>query len=243
MAEVPSILRLPLELRQHIYSYLMPEQIIPKPIPGVGLTSVTHRPPPPDLLLINSQITEDLMNYYFTISTWKIILSHEFNYFRNDPTLSNLAKWPHLHRIQKVHIMFFCNIFLLREYPSFGLDQFCSEIRRRSARATDIMLTIPGLRLVTVSWQDNTKTGDVEQKASLSDPLLKLKELSQVEFLLGDIVGPDQAEMPLFLNRVKALLPVDARLESFDYTSVAPVLEKRKDSVMSGWFMAEPVQV
>lgn len=219
----------------------MPEQTIPKPIPGVGLTSVTHRPPPPNLLLVNSQFTEDLLNYYFTISTWKIILSHEFNYFRNDPTLSNLAKWPHLKRIQKVHLMFFCNIFLLREYPSFGLDQFCSEIRRRSTRATEILLSIPRLRIVTVSWLDNTKTGDVEQKASLSDPLLKLK--GRVEFILGEITGLDQTEMPQFLKRINKLLPVDAELEKYNDSSTAAADTKRKDSVMSGWAVAQPVQV
>lgn len=237
MADTPSILRLPLELRQQIYSHLMPEQIIPKPIPGVGLTSVTHRPPPPNLLLVNSSLTEDLLNYYFTISTWKIILSHEFNYFRNDPTLSNLAKWPHLKRIQKVHIVFFCNIFLLREYPSFGLDQFCSEIRRRSTRATEILLSIPGLRLVTVSWLDNTQTGDTEQKASLVDPLQKLK--GRVEFVLGDISGPDQIKMPEFIKRIKSVLPIGDRLDTTNFV----VTERPKSSVMSGWSFAQPVRV
>lgn len=86
-------------------------------------------------------------------------------------------------------------------------------------------------------------TGDVEQKASLSDPLLKLKEHGQVEFMLGDIVGPEQTEMPLFLNRIKALLPVDARLESFVRSDAVLVVEKRKSSAMSGWLMAEPVRV
>ena len=58
---LPTLLRLPLELRQHIYSYLLPREDVLHPLPLAGLTSVSHRPPAAALLNIHPTITREIL--------------------------------------------------------------------------------------------------------------------------------------------------------------------------------------
>ena len=58
----PAIFRLPLELRQQIYSYLLPRENVSHPLPSVGITSVSHRPPTAALLNIHPIIADEIMD-------------------------------------------------------------------------------------------------------------------------------------------------------------------------------------
>ncbi|KAK8196672.1 hypothetical protein M8818_006839 [Zalaria obscura] len=198
------LLRLPPELRQQIYSYLIDPEVVSHPLPGVGITSVSHRPPPSYLLYINAQLTADVLDYYYTISTWKMIFSHAFNFFRIDPDLSKLAEAQCLRKIQNVEIVFFCDILLVKEYPSFGVDKFTAEIKRRATRACEILATAPDLRQVRVGWIDTTNTGAWKEKSSAIEPLRMLKD--KVTFTIGEVIGPEGEDERFFVGAMKEVL-------------------------------------
>lgn len=196
---LPPLLRLPLELRQHIYTHFIgPRRNVSHPLPTVGITSVSHRPPCVSSLLIHSQITAELLDYWYATATWKLIFSHAFNFFRVDPDLRNLAASPNLQRIRKVEVVFFCDILLLKDYPSFGLQQFCAEITRRADRACEVLSTAPMLNSVAVSWIDTTNTGGWEEKAKILLPLRRLKD--KVIFTISEINGPEEEDQQRFIK-------------------------------------------
>jgi len=201
------LLSLPLELRQQIYSHLMPAQTTPRPIPGAGINAVSHRGPRLGLLLVNRQLTAEALDYYFSVATWKIILDHEFNYFRNDPELRGLAAWSHVSRIQKIEIVFFCNLFLLKEYPSFGQEQYYAEIKRRATRACEIFESIPDLRKVSVSFIDTIRSRGFEHKAALVEPVRILKD--KVDFDIGQISGICEEDLDVFVKAMQTSLGVN----------------------------------
>lgn len=185
---VPPILRLPVELRDQIYDYLLELESPGQgshPLPGVGITSVSHAPPSLSLLLLHSQISTELLHRFYSQATLKTVLSHAFNFFRTDPDLCQLESSFALKRVKKVELVFFQDILLLKEYPSFGLESFCAEIRRRADRACDVLLQAPDLRLLTVSWIDTTRIGGWREKVRMLEPLCKLK--GKVEISLGDV--------------------------------------------------------
>ncbi|KAF2767942.1 hypothetical protein EJ03DRAFT_337240 [Teratosphaeria nubilosa] len=200
------IFQLPLELRQEIYSYLVMPGPISHPLPGVGITSVSHKLPSSALLFINKQFTADILDYYYTITTWKLIFSHAFNFFRVDPCLDGLARSPALRHIQKVEVVFFCDILLLKEYPSFGMTRFCDEIRKRADRACEVLSQSERLRSVTVSWIDTTMTGDWSEKATTLQPLRRLAKSTDLTFRIGDVAGPEDVTPAVFSEAMQEVL-------------------------------------
>lgn len=208
----PPILRLPLELRQQIYSYLLPRENVSHPLPSVGITSVSHRLPSVSLLNIHPIITDEILDYYYTITTWKLIFSHAFNFFRVDPDLCRLEQSPALRRIRRVEVVFFCDILLLREYPSFGLESFCAEIRRRADRACRVLSNAKKLSSVTVSWIDTTLTGGWTEKATILQPLQQLGD--KVTFRIGEINGPEDVDHDRFVQAMQEALGASGRLET-----------------------------
>lgn len=186
---LPGLLRLPLELRQQIYGHLL-HLTVPSqgshPLPGVGITSVSHAPPQLGYLLIHPTITAELLSHFYNLATWKIVFSHAFNFFRTDPELHALEGSNVVKRLKKVELVFFQDILLLREYPSFGLEAFCREIRRRADRACHVLLHhATELKTLTVSWIDTTTVGGWEQKADILEPLRQLK--GKVEVRIGEV--------------------------------------------------------
>lgn len=185
---LPPILRLPVELRDQIYDYLLELESPGQgshPLPGVGITSVSHAPPSLGLLLVNSTIHNELLDRFYSQATLKTVISHAFNFFRTDPDLCQLEASFALKRMEKVELVFFQDILLLKEYPSFGLELFCAEIRRRADRACDVLLQAPNLRHLTVSWIDTTRIGGWSEKVRMLEPLRKLK--GKVDISLGEL--------------------------------------------------------
>ncbi|KAK4547257.1 hypothetical protein LTR36_000912 [Oleoguttula mirabilis] len=210
----PPLLRLPLELRQQIYAHLLPRGNVSHPLPSVGITSVSHRLPTAALLNIHPQLTDELLAYFYAITTWKLIFSHAFNFFRVDPDLQRLERCTALRWIRKVEIMFFCDILLLKSYPSFGLEKFCEEIGRRAGRACEVLSQAKELRTVTVSWIDTTLTGGWEQKATILRPLRRLAEGRDVTFRIGEINGPEDVDRETFVKAMETVLGEGRKLET-----------------------------
>ncbi|CAD0113283.1 unnamed protein product [Aureobasidium uvarum] len=171
---LPKLLQLPLELRQQIYSHLCPASPISNPIPTVGITSVSHAPPPVSFLLTSRAVYSDLLPYFFSIATWKLIASHAFNFYRIDPTLSNFAASFLLHKIQKVELVLWFDGSLLKSYPSLKTQTYCMEIRKRATRTCEILAAAPELRTLTVSWIDSTVEEAMEEKRDVLDALRRL---------------------------------------------------------------------
>jgi len=184
----PAILRIPLELREQIYDHLLafdrPGQGN-HPLPGVGITSVSLLPPPTSLLLIHPIITTELLDRFYSQATLKIVLSHAFNFFRTDSELRHLESSIALQRMRRLELVFFQDILLLKDYPSFGLEAFCAEIRRRADRACDVLLQAPRLQHLTVSWIDTTRIGSWTEKSHILEPLRKLRD--HVRVSIGDV--------------------------------------------------------
>ncbi|CAK3995021.1 Hypothetical predicted protein [Lecanosticta acicola] len=214
------ILRLPLELRQAIYSYLLPAENVSHPLPSVGITSVSNRPPSSSLLNIYPTLTDEILDYFYQISTWKLVFSHAFNFFRVDPELRRLEQSPSLASIRKVEVVFFCDILLLQNYPSFGIESFCEEIRRRASRACDVLNQAPKLRTVVVSWCDSTQTGNWPEKAKILTPLKKLncdgmaRRDRPVTFKIGKINGQEDLKREDFVAALRDVLGPDQQLDA-----------------------------
>ncbi|TIA05876.1 hypothetical protein D6C81_10207 [Aureobasidium pullulans] len=171
ISNLPKLLQLPLELRQQIYSYLCPPSPISNPIPTVGITCVSHRPPPISLLLSSHAINSDVQDYHQSLASWKLIASHAFNFYRIDPTLSNLASSRLLRRLQKVELVFWFD----------GKDIYCDEIKKRATRACEILATAKQLKVVQVSWVDTVTDTDVEEKLPVLESLSKLDRTVRFE--------------------------------------------------------------
>ena len=215
---LPALFRLPLELRQHIYALLLPRENVSHPLPGVGITSISHRLPAAAYLNIHPQLTDEILDYFYSITTFKLIFSHAFNFFRIDPDLSRLERSPTLRQLRKVEIVFFCDILLLNQYPSFGLAQFCKEIGRRAARACEVLSHAKKLRSVTVSWIDTTLTGGWEEKATILQPLRRLAdgrpEGRNITFRIGEIIGPEDLDRGTFIKAMENVLGEGRKLDT-----------------------------
>lgn len=189
-----AIFRLPLELRQQIYAYLLPRETVSHPLPAAGITSVSHRPPSSSLLNIHPQLTAEILNFFYTLSTWKLVFSHAFNFFRIDPSLRKLEASPSLACLRKIELVFFCDAQLLKSYPRLRVDTFCDEIALRAARACDVLRLAVRLRRVEVSWIDTTDTGAWAEKARVLAPLRALGEHAAARdrplaFVVGTVRG------------------------------------------------------
>ncbi|TKA82169.1 hypothetical protein B0A55_02025, partial [Friedmanniomyces simplex] len=119
---------------------------------------------------------------------------------------------PALAQIRKVEVVFFCDILLLKEYPSFGLEAFCAEIRRRCDRACSVLAQARRLSSVTVSWIDTTLTGGWEEKATILEPLRKLGP--EVTFRIGEINGPTDVDRERFVRAMQDVLGDGRKLEA-----------------------------
>ncbi|KAK4942363.1 hypothetical protein LTR28_008689 [Elasticomyces elasticus] len=142
--------------------------------------------PSSPLLELPVELFTEASEQFYRAASFKLVFSHAFNFFRVDPTHRNLAAHPILQRIRRVELVFFCDILLLKEYPSFGLTAFCAEIKRRAQRACEVLKSARGLRHVVVSWVDTTGTGSWDEKACMLEPLEMLLN-GQVQLHVGEL--------------------------------------------------------
>lgn len=221
-----SFLGLPLELRQHVYRYLFPPCTTSHPLPSVGITSVTHAPPTSALLNIHPQLTDEILSFYYAITTWKLIFSHAFNFFRIDPQLKALERCAALQRIRRMELVFYCDILLVKDFyrsphPSKQepVSEMEEEVRRKAARAVEVLLQAQELKTVTVCWIDTTGIAmqgkQADQRIVLS-PLRALRD--KVDFNVGRVVSSTElsrndsdgrGERAGFVSALRAVLEDD----------------------------------
>jgi hypothetical protein len=100
--------------------------------------------------------------------------------------------------VRKIDCIVFCDVLLLKEGQTEGLDSFCAQIRRRVKRAADVLMQAQELRSVTVAWLDSTSyAGEaaLEAKARILTPLRRLKgKATPASFRIGRIHGIDAKE-------------------------------------------------
>jgi hypothetical protein len=234
----PTLLTLPPELRHQIYIHLLPHRPVSHPLPGVGLTSVSHALPASNLLNTHPQITDEVLDYFYSITTWKIIFSHAFNFFRVDPHLKGLERCSALGRLRKVEVVVYCDGLLTKSWgirrarrQHGGPDgesprgnatdanaEFVEEICRKVSRATEVLMMARELKVVAVSWIDTTTVGFTssswEEKAEVLASLRRLRE--KVTFKVGKVMTttctPNDSETKeriAFSNALKRVLARD----------------------------------
>lgn len=152
-------------------------------------------------------MTHEILDFFYSISTWKLVFSHAFNFFRIDPDLRRLEQSPVLNYIRRVEMVYFCDMLLVKSYPSFGVDDFCAEIERRASRAIEVLFQASQLRTVIVSFIDGTNTGHFDKKAAILAPLRKLGDCNPgIRLQIGQIVGPEGDDLAVFLEAMYAEL-------------------------------------
>ncbi|KAI9653526.1 MAG: hypothetical protein M1821_007034 [Bathelium mastoideum] len=206
---------LPFELRAQIYEYLLPDLPLGHPVESTAITSVSPRPPSLSLLLLCHSLTEEVLSNYYRHALYKLVLSHAFNFYRNDPNLDNLSKHPILQKIQNVELVFFCDGVLVRDYPSFGPDRACQEVRRRAERAVEVLEHAASLKKVVVSWVDPGRHWGV--RAEVVTPLRPLRKMG-IKLEVGEVLGVEDAERDKLMRALKTELSCDtAVVGGFDY--------------------------
>lgn len=106
--------RLPLELRQQIYSFLLSKETIPSPFSGVGLQTIECCEPSiflkSNLRCMHSIILGETMNYFYSITNWRIVCGYSLRDRLVDHQLQRLEVHPILSRISTVNLWFWFNI-------------------------------------------------------------------------------------------------------------------------------------
>ncbi|KAI9700174.1 MAG: hypothetical protein M1820_006842 [Bogoriella megaspora] len=202
-----TLLDLPLELRTQIYDLIPATSSCPlsHPISTLALTSVSHRPPPVSLLLVCRAVTNDLLSHYYRSATFKIVLSHVFNFYRVDPNLSKFAAHPVLQYIENVELVFFCDGILLRDYPSFGPEQACREVGRRAERAVEVLSQAQNLKHVKISWID--PGGHWGGRSEAVRPVVALRQRG-VTVSIGEILGIGGDEKEIVVHSLELELGI-----------------------------------
>ncbi|KAF2154583.1 hypothetical protein K461DRAFT_222230 [Myriangium duriaei CBS 260.36] len=193
-----SLFDLPVEIRYHVYQFLIPDGLRILPVPHVDIASVTRRPPNTNLLLANKAFHDDIFDYFMIHATWKINVQYSFNFFRVDPELSGLANWRLLPHVRKAEILVTLDLRLMQEYPSLGLEAYCVALRQRAMVASQALSRCHDLQKLVISFKDTTIISDWETKKTIMEPLL-LHLLPGV-ICVGTLSGVDSVNLRAFLT-------------------------------------------
>ncbi|KAL9086364.1 MAG: hypothetical protein Q9165_007150 [Trypethelium subeluteriae] len=194
------LLNLPSELRALVYDFLLPPNALAHPVRSLALTSVSHRPPSISFLLVCRTLTEELLSHYYRKATFKLVLSHTFNFYRVDPVLDNLSRHPVLQRIEIIELVFFCDGILVRDYPSFGPEKACQEVRRRAKRAVEVLEGATALKKVKVSWVD--PGGHWGTRSDIVRPVRALSKRG-VLVEVGEVLGVEEVKRNSLMRALK----------------------------------------
>lgn len=179
-------LELPLELRNEIYRKLRSKEPRYNPIEGLKITSAAYTFHP-TILRANKQILTEAMRVFYGENLWDVLVDYNFNYFRPDPRLDKISLSPYLAHMRKFRLTYVLKGTLLEEYPSFGLERYCYQIRINAIKICRALLQVPGLQLVEISWIDTVSNGSWDVKQKVLEPLSLLKDVCVAR--VGDVVG------------------------------------------------------
>jgi hypothetical protein len=185
----PTLLTLPPELRTHIYIHLLPAHKTNFPNREIGIVSISHPPPSISLLYIHPLITSELLDHYYTHTTFRILFSKSFNFFRLDHNLENLESSPVLQRIRNVEVAV-CYDRLLSMNCFFSDDtKFAVETRQKVARMVEVLNQATDLRKLVLVWV-HTKSSHARTWGDKVRLLIPFRGLRQdVQMRIGSVLG------------------------------------------------------
>lgn len=188
--KLPGLLRLPVEIRLEIYRHLVKQRPADHPFDGLAITSAAYTFDP-GVLHLNKQIASEAKRVFYAENTWKVIVSYNFNYFRLLNGLAALRQQSFLPHMRRFHLRFdLCNK-VLKEYPSFGLTEYCLQTKLNAEKTCRVLAALPALQVVEISWVDDTQGGSWEQKRWILDSLVLLQAVSFFE--VRDVLVQDDA--------------------------------------------------
>ncbi|MCJ1364110.1 hypothetical protein MMC16_003219 [Acarospora aff. strigata] len=179
-------LDLPIELRYEIYRKLKNNDPRHHPFEGLAITSAAYGFPSP-ILRVNKQLLTEAKRVFYGENIWDVLIGYNFNYFRPDPGLEALRQSPHLPHMRRFRLTYVLDGALLKEYPSFGLERYCYQIRVNATKICRVLLQAPALQLLELSWIDTVEYGGWDRKQLLLEPLSLLKDVCVTR--VGDVVG------------------------------------------------------
>jgi hypothetical protein len=197
----PLLNKLPPELRLHIYALLTPpsnHETIARSR-ALGVSSVSHTPPPLSFLLSCRQIAAEAQSFYYARAVWKVegVLDTENSWALSqvEELLGGSVVWERLERVEVV-------CFWQRSWArANGVDTWgpaSEEVRRKAGRVgrvVDVLRAAPGLRTVVVSWKEvRGREGEVDEgwaaRREVLKPLERLKGI--VDFRAGELVAGEE---------------------------------------------------
>ena len=163
-------LDLPIEIRLEVYRHLIkpetrycPFDNVPVQFAGFGF----H----PTILRTNKRINGEASVVFYGENTWHLIVGYDFNLFRVVPGPDNLQSSSFFPRMRNFHLRFSLHGYVLDEYPSFSLENYCAALRIHAANTCQVLAKAPHLRSVEISWVDSTDEGSWEEKRGVLKPL------------------------------------------------------------------------
>ena len=83
--------------------------------------------------------------------------------------------------MRRFHLRFDLCDKVLKEYPSFGLTEYCHQTKLNAEKTCRVLAALPALGVVEISWVDDTRGGSWEQKRWILDSLVLLRTVSFFE--------------------------------------------------------------
>ncbi|MCJ1311471.1 hypothetical protein MMC25_005142 [Agyrium rufum] len=169
-----TLLKLPLEIRLQIYSYLVIPRKHYTPFSNLDITSSSagfHI----SILLTNQQLYSEAWRFFLSTMTWEIEIFHNFSYIRTWPyatTIQDLLAFPHM---RKFDVRIVLDGKLLSDYPSYTVEQFISDTTDHAKKIMTILGKLPGI-LVTISWYDTLLRSRWEMSRWILASLLCLRQ-------------------------------------------------------------------
>ncbi|KAG8626412.1 hypothetical protein KVT40_005357 [Elsinoe batatas] len=180
VTDICGIFSLPLEIRHQIYSYLISCETITSPVAGTDIASVSLKPPSTVILTVSKSLSADAYCYFIENSLWCVNIQYAFNFFRADPDLNGLVSWPFVQHLRKIHLVITITKTLLLEYPSLTLGMYCNELAARLAKICQSLSSASHLKIVYISFRDDSARSAPEQKAQIFQGLARLPELTEI---------------------------------------------------------------
>ncbi|KAF2706895.1 hypothetical protein K504DRAFT_70015 [Pleomassaria siparia CBS 279.74] len=165
------LLGLPTELRYAIYDHLNLGEPVCYPFPASPITSISHGPPPGQLLVICSQIRDEIRAHYYGRVTFRLMALGSSQINRSDISAKALSV---LRQAKKVELVMVWNLSPQREsadpatWPWWMTEWLHDQVRLLKEEGHKLDLVIVSLRDVSLgeNW---------EMKKKLLAPLQVLK--------------------------------------------------------------------
>ncbi|OQN98831.1 hypothetical protein B0A48_15177 [Cryoendolithus antarcticus] len=168
-----TLLTLPVEVRNEIYSYLLPKRHHLEKTTYIrgSSVSVSHRPPQGVLLLIHPVISQELFDYHRHVARYHLIISHGFALTGEDRDFNSIFTPDVLKCIRHLDIYILANAALLRSFPSETPETAWAEIGRRLEGLCKVFAHSPYLKRVNLRWFDGLPPGPTQLKLKILEVL------------------------------------------------------------------------